>query len=859
MTSARTGALLWLCAALPGLAIAQIYDGKVYGLFDPLQVTENASTITVAGGTFRFSIDKHSGQISSVQALEREFVAPGALFPNPYIGLMPGDDPGARREGGLDRKRFGYEKSAEIRPLLWSGGLTGARRFDAADGAGIRTRVVESTAESVEVRAEGRYGDTPLAWAIDYLFDVDGFTKVTVRLSTAKPVQLRWHCFNHAFLAKDAIQYLTKVSDPGKPPTEVLPEPTVDIGNIAPDQPVFESHWNAFFHLSNRLTGIEFSKQDFAGRHSGYRDSAVLLENGQNVDTGAVKTKDGRELVGWDSRGRTNVFTQLYARNGRLELEEFDIRNTTFPLNPGEVRERVFWVQATPAKRPRNDLNSLRVVWPGPHQIVMPRWRGTQRPWEPPSDEQVRLWAQIGVNLIVGGADYWSGDYSRPLQPEKISHFIATAHRYGIKVIPYVTFTDFNFAAPGYQEHAAEWMASQSIEYASETSLMCYNAKGWRDYLEKQWDELLSQFEFDGLYIDHWINIRFCSNSRHGCGGYLGSFATGGYHDFARRARRVVARHTAGKGIMLLNANMLLFSGVVPWFDIRLNGENDDPLKMSEQTILTTWDGWGQGVQSLGEWGRTGKRRAMMNLLSMFAISSGPVHPRDLEEWKEGKSVELAEARELWGIWRFFGLNGAQRISGFDPEGLVKMEQQGSIVNAFARDGRMLVIMGVHGAASVRNEVLRIPDPAKLGLAPGARYDLIDLRNNRHLRKQPAAFADLHAIPVRIGTEQSLILLIQPGIPGPHLAWFRGADGVAVSESGGAMECRVKAAAGAPVELYVDPRGRDVRAATAGFKQSAAGDFVAIAGAVPGDGIVRITVQTGAAQTQPGPKESINK
>src|SRR5205807_6102732 len=46
---------------------------------------------------------------------------------------------------------------------------------------------------------------------------------------------------------------------------------------------------------------------------------------------------------------------------------------------------------------------------------------------------------------------------------------------------------DFNFAAPGYQEHAADWMASQSIEFANETTLMCYNAAGWREHLEKQW------------------------------------------------------------------------------------------------------------------------------------------------------------------------------------------------------------------------------------------------------------------------------------------------------------------------------------------------------------------------------------
>ncbi len=831
----------------PGLVLAepsrgQIYDGKVYGIFDPLVASETASSITVFGGTFRFVIDRATGQISSLRALGDEFVASGSVFPNPYIGLMPEDDPGAQREGGKERPRFGYEKSVEVRPLLWSGGLTDAYRLDAAAGTGIRTEIVRESPDSVEVRSTGRYGESSLTWMIDYLFDVDGFTKVTVSLTTSKPVQLRWHCFNHAFLAKQSIHYLTKVSDPDKPPAEVRPEPTVFIARLAPDKAVFESHWNAFFHLSNRVTGIEFSKQDFGDRHSGYRDSSVRLENGEVVDTGAVITKDHRSLKGWDSRGRTNIFTQLYSRDRKLELEEFDIRNTTLPLNPGEVRQRVFWVQATPAKRPRNDLNSLRVVWPGPHQIVMTRWRGRRQPWEPPSDEQVRLWAQTGVNLIVGGADYWSGDYARPLLPEKTRRFIAAAHRYDIKVIPYVTFADFNFAAPGYQEHAADWMASQSIEFADETTLMCYNAAGWREHLEKQWDQLLSNFDFDGLYIDHWTNIRLCSNSRHGCDSYLGSFATEGYHDFAKRARRVVARHTGGKGIMLLNANMLLFSGVTPWFDIRLNGENDDPLKMRMDTILTTWDGWGQGVQSMGEWGHTASRGSMINLLTTFSMANWAISPRDLEQWRAAQSTELAAARELWGIWRFFKLNGAQRIPGFDSQGLLRMEQPDSIVNAFVRDGRALVIMGVHGARGVRKEALHIQVPAKLGLGEGLSYQIIDLRNNRYLRSSASTLAELRTIPVLLAADQPLILLIRAEEKGPNLVRFHGADDVTVSSNTRVLECKVKSVPGSPVELYLDRGGSELAADTPGFERSAAGDFVVFAGPVPDDGLVRLTV-----------------
>ncbi len=820
---------------------ADIYDGKVYGIFQPLKTVETPKAITVTGGTFQYVIDRSTGQIVSAKALDTEFVAAGTRFPNPYVGLMPEDDPGARREGGKDRPRFGYEKAVEMRPLYGSSyELTDARRFDAARGSGIKTELLSSGPETVNVRATGQYGDTSLFWQIDYSFDVDGFTKVTVSLTTVKPVQLRWNCFNHAFLAKDSVQYLTKVSDPKGEPPEVVPEPTVSITQIEPDQPIFESHWNAFFHLANRVTGIEFSKQDFGDRWSGYRDSAVLLENGKEVDTGAVETKDGRVLSGYDSRGRTNIFTQLLMRGHSLELDEFDIRNATYPFNPGDVRKRVFWVQMTPAKHPRDDLNSIRPVWPGPHQIVMTRWRGTQKAWEPPSDDQVKLWAQMGVNLIVGGANYWSGDYARPLQPEMIRHFLETAHHYKIKVIPYVTFADFNFSAPGYQRHAAEWMASAGIEFANETTLMCYNAQGWREFLEKQWDQLLTQFDFDGLYVDQWINIRFCNNSRHGCGGYLGSFSTEGYHDFAKRARRVVARHSRGKGVMLMNANMLLFSGVVPWFDIRGNGENNDPREMTEATLATSWNGWGQGVQTVGYWRPNQDDRSMINLLTTLMIPFAVEGARTLEVWRTSSQPRIALERETWGYWRFFGLNSSRKVSSLDQPDVLAMDQPGSIASAFSRSGRLLAVVGALGGNGERQDRLRILAPAQLGLKEGNHFRVVDLRHNRYLSGGPYSVSDLAQIPVTLSGAEPLILLIEPEQKGARVVYFTGADGASATMRDQRLELKLQAAPGSPVELHLDTAGQAFRCDTPGFvRENATGDFAVFAGPVPADGVVR--------------------
>src|SRR2546430_16578323 len=90
-------------------------------------------------------------------------------------------------------------------------------------------------------------------------------------------------------------------------------------------------------------------------------------------------------------------------------------------------------------------------------------------------------------------------------------------------------------------------------------------------------------------------------------------------------------------------------------------------------TILTTSAGWGQGYQISGDWGHTASRGSIINLLTTFSIVNWAISPRDLEQWRAAQSTELAAARELWGIWRFFKLNGAQRIPGFDSRGLLKI------------------------------------------------------------------------------------------------------------------------------------------------------------------------------------------
>ena len=264
---------------------------------------------------------------------------------------------------------------------------------------------------------------------------------------------------------------------------------------------------------------------------------------------------------------------------------------------------------------------------------------------------------------------------------------------------------------------------------------------------------------------------------------------------------------------------------------------------MREETIVTTWNGWGQGVQSLAMWRPTQDSRSMINLMTSFAIPfrlSRAIMPRDVETWAASQNPELALTREFWNIWRFFGLNGAEKFSSFDTGDVLQMTQPGSIVNGFARDGRALVVVGVQGGSGTREETLRILSPARLGLKAGVRYQVTDLRANRRLGA-PRSLAELAAIPVQLQDDRPLVLLVEPARSSPRLVWFGGADAAAVAMRGGSLECKLKSTPGSPLELYFDFAGSNWSAATPGFTAAPAGDFTVLKGMMPDDGVVRLT------------------
>lgn len=700
-----------------------IYDNKVVGLYAPLQVDESDESVTVAGELFTYAISKQTGQVSSAKVLDTEYLAQGAQFPNPYIGLFPEDDPGAEVLGNPRAAKYGFEKASKIDPPLYSRDLTNSPvRYDAHDSTDVTVSVLEASPGLVRISARGRFANqgqaAGVSWQITYAVDVDSFMRVDVEIIPEKPVLLQWHCFLQTSIERSVTEFMVPWLD--KAMVDILGfrlMPSVYLEGRSQGELLYGASLNPYLHFGNPKTGIEFTKERFEQRMTGYRDSSVVIDGVEN-QFDAAKEQDGQLKLGADSRGRRQHMTQVYLQENGIEIEDFDIRNTTCPLNSGEKRHRYFFVQMTPPKLPKEDLNGTRLAWPGPHQIRMVGW-SQEEEWEPPKDAQIEEWESMHINLLVGGANYFDGDTPSLVKQDKVREFLKKAHDAGMKVIPYMTFADFEFGARDYRKQGGKWYNSRCIEFKNETLLMCSGSEEWRNHFEAQAEWLLSNFDFDGLYIDHW-GLRQCDNGEHGCDGRPFQFVTEGYHDIAKRARRVVSRHTDGKGVMLMNGGGGCATFCAAMFDLGLLGENVDMRKVPERELLSTINPERSGCRALVYPSGYGHTNAFFN----FAAAAGfPFNARLEKNCVAGPKDAADRGRplgtSLWKIHAEFGTEHAMKVSTFARDNILDITGKGAQVNAYCRDGQLLLMGG-------RLQSAQIPDIDPEALGVNIRTAILD-------------------------------------------------------------------------------------------------------------------------------------
>ncbi|MGA2120320.1 MAG: hypothetical protein ABSH56_37050 [Bryobacteraceae bacterium] len=111
----------------------------------------------------------------------------------------------------------------------------------------------------------------------------------------------------------------------------------------------------------------------------------------------------------------------------------------------------------TPSKKFDPYYATIKGAHLGPHQHVPSLTL--------PDEQQIRTLAQDGYNLVVGMANWRSGEYV-PLNEADLRQTIALCHKYGMKIIPYMTLVDLSHATETWREHGEEWAIEPTTEYA---------------------------------------------------------------------------------------------------------------------------------------------------------------------------------------------------------------------------------------------------------------------------------------------------------------------------------------------------------------------------------------------------------
>ena len=490
--------------------------------FQPLKVEESESEVLVKGGTFSYTVCRLTGLIISARVLGDDWLT----------GHMPD---------------------------LWASTANDPRtmQFHARYTPSVKVDIIKSLPYQAVISSGGSFATInnsvlPLKFNLLYTFDIDGTVRVDVEISAEKDIVLRWLTLMEGVISK-ACRFVSHEYDLGNGSRTCSPANY----DVTENQEIsVGGKYIPWFHFGNDKGGLELVFPHSDRRHASYTDSSPF--------------------PGGDPLGRAYDLFVLKKENQRLLCTSFAIRNHREVIGPFSSFKDTFYISAMPGRKVRPETNSMQIQWTGPHQY--------RNNWKHPGENEIKNWAAGGVNTIVGGANWYSGDYSNCSMPEKTRQFLDTCHKYGLKVIPYITFTDQEYPTPGFNETGPKWRIEPVVEFNYRSQLMCYGSEEWQEHWKNEISRIFDQFPFDGLYIDFWAGKINCYNAQHGCVGPYGRFTVEGLRIMARTAREIVDTKTEN-GLILSNTNILPLAMINNWMDARLYGEwhnleETDPLSL---------------------------------------------------------------------------------------------------------------------------------------------------------------------------------------------------------------------------------------------------------------------------------------
>ncbi|TMB54705.1 MAG: hypothetical protein E6J47_07770 [Chloroflexi bacterium] len=514
----------------------------------------------------------------------------------------------------------------------------------------------------------------PLRYAITYDVFIDGVVGVAVEYTSLEDCWFRWLSLSGGALKAAPLKFLSWA--PEQSTAQENGQQFKALGEEAPGKLV-AGVFIPWFWLGNERTGLE-------------------------VTTWDVSSQTWNHVDGSSRKDQSDMFV-LERRDGRIEWEDFLRRNVGTFARKGWRSGGQFALGVTPSKRFDPYYAMLKGYHLGPHQ---------HRPdFAAPSEEQIRLLAQSGYDLLTGIANWRSGEYV-PLNEEDVRRTITLCHRYGIKVIPYVTLMDLGQGTDAFREHGADWAIEPTTEFYRssstfrdpaverawrndpdpQTMLMCPNAEGWRAHWEKQIDRIVDQYDFDGIYVDFWSARLVCENARHGCGGRFRRYTVPGARAMLVHAyNRLKAKDP--RAIIKVNTNTLSTSLLTSLMDLRLVGENTDAASLDP--ISRRW------VFSSHHLGATTELLFRRTMLPPEQQPGFGAVVNFLPQVFARPPIEGRKTYDDFDVFRAFGAEQGEWRLGIAEPSLVAVDSPGVFVNVIQRPDRWLATFINPGASPV--------------------------------------------------------------------------------------------------------------------------------------------------------------
>lgn len=137
--------------------------------------------------------------------------------------------------------------------------------------------------------------------------------------------------------------------------------------------------------------------------------------------------------------------------------------------------------------------------------------------------------ARLGVNTLYIH-EKWNDLQNSPIltapTARRLAYIVKECHARGIRVIPYFGY-EMSMLAPYFREmrddvwlYHTDTLRGSWYRQPPQRDIRACQCSRWSDFFCEGIDRLMTEYGFDGIYLDGTAYARPCKNTRHGCGFY---------------------------------------------------------------------------------------------------------------------------------------------------------------------------------------------------------------------------------------------------------------------------------------------------------------------------------------------------